>query len=215
MDQGLVFESLKNSKEAVWGLLLFSGYLTLVSEPTLDGILYSCQLKIPNQEIASLFQSMTKEYFTNTFFETWSDLLRALITGDVETFSEEFQEIIMEIFSSHDISKNAPERVYHAFVLGLLVSLKETYEIKSNRESGLGRFDVCLFPENPEDLGIVLEFKKAKKEEKDLEGLADLALRQIETLHYVTELKSRGVKKILALGMAFQGKQVFIRNKSL
>ena len=215
IDQGLVFASLKNSKEAVWGLLLFSGYLTLVSEPVLDGILYSCQLKVPNQEIAALFQSMIKEYFTNTFFDTWSDLLRALIIGDVETFSEEFQKIIMDIFSSHDISKNAPERVYHAFVLGLLVSLKETYEIKSNRESGIGRFDVCLFPKNLEDFGIILEFKKAKKGEKDLESLAELALRQIESLHYVTELNSRGVQKVLALGLAFQGKQVFIREKFL
>ena len=121
----------------------------------------------------------------------------------------------MEIFSSHDISKNAPERVYHAFVLGLLVSLKETYEIKSNRESGIGRFDVCLFPKNLEDFGIILEFKKAKKGEKDLESLAELALRQIESLHYVTELNSRGVQKVLALGLAFQGKQVFIREKFL
>ena len=218
IDEGLVFASLKNSKEAIWGLLLFSGYLTLSTTPVLDGILYSCELKIPNQEIAALFHSIIQDYFEETFFDTWSDLLNALITGDVETFSEGFQEIIMDMFSSHDISKKAPERVYHAFVLGLLVSLRKTHEIKSNRESGLGRFDLCLFPKNLNDLGIILEFKKAKKEEfekKDLEKLANSAILQIENLHYVTELKHRGVQKILALGMAFQGKQVFIRDKLL
>ena len=111
------------------------------------------------------------------------------------------------------ICQEEPERVYHAFVLGLLASLEEeNYEIKSNRESGLGRYDVCLLPKNAKGLGIVLEFKKAKKG-SDLKEVADLAITQIETLHYVTELKSRGIQKILALGMAFQGKLVNIQNK--
>ena len=118
----------------------------------------------------------------------------------------------MDIFSAHDIPKDEPERVYHAFVLGLLSSLQKDYEIKSNKESGLGRYDVCLFPKNAKGLGIILEFKKAK-EGSDLKELADLALTQIETLHYVTELKSRGIQKILALGMAFRGKLVNIQNK--
>ncbi|MES2200285.1 MAG: AAA family ATPase [Chlamydiota bacterium] len=215
VDEGLVFTSLKKSKEAVWGLLLFSGYLTLASPPILDGILYSAELKIPNQEILALFQDMMREYFTETFSTSWTGLLDYLITGNVEAFSEEFQELILDVFSVHDIPKNAPERVYHAFVLGLLASLKGTYEIRSNKESGLGRYDVCLIPKNREKLGIILEFKKAKKEEKDLKALASSAIAQIETLHYVTELKSCGIKKILALGMAFQGKLVYIEDKFL
>ena len=124
--------------------------------------------------------------------------------------NQEFQKIIMEIFSSHDVSKNAPERVYHAFVLGLFASLRESYEIKSNRESRLGRFDVCLFPKNLSDLGIILEFKKAKKNE-NLKTLAASAILQIEDLHYVTELRSRNIQKILALGMAFHSKTVAIQ----
>ena len=213
VDEGLVFVSLKKSKEAVWGLLLFSGYLTLASPPILDGILYSAELKIPNQEILALFQDMMREYFTETFATSWTDLLHHLVTGNVEAFSEEFQELILDVFSVHDIPKNAPERVYHAFVLGLLASLKGTYEIKSNRESGLGRYDVCLIPKNREKLGIILEFKKAQKKEEDLKALASSAITQIQSLHYVTELKSRGVQKILALGMAFQGKLVCIEDK--
>ena len=98
--------------------------------------------------------------------------------------------------------------------LGLLAPLQEeSYEIKSKRESGHGRYDVCLFPKNPEGLGIILEFKKAKEDEKNLQELARLALLQTEKLQHVTELKSRGIQKILALGVAFQGKNVSVEDK--
>ena len=214
VDEGLVFASLKTSKEAIWGLLLFSGYLTLTELPDYVGTRFSCKLRIPNQEVYALFQDLVQDYFTDTFLDSWSDLLKALITGDVPTFSEEFQKIIMEMFSVHDLPKNASERVYHAFVLGLLTSLRESYEIRSNRESGLGRYDVCLFPKNSTNLGILLEFKKAKEGE-DLQKLSIEAIEQIQALHYVTELHSRGVQKILILGMAFQGKLICIQEKFL
>ncbi len=158
---------------------------------------------------------MMREYFTETFTTSWTDLLKDLTTGNVKAFSKKFELLILDIFSVHDISKDEPERVYHAFVLGLLSSLQKDYEIKSNRESGLGRYDVCLFPKNIEGLAIILEFKKAQENEKDLKGLASSALLEIENLQYVTELKSRGVQKVLALGLAFQGKTVFIQDKLL
>jgi hypothetical protein len=214
VDVGLVFASLKNSKEAIWGLLLFSGYLTFAEPPVLDGILYSAKLTIPNQEVYALFQSMIREYFTETFPTSWTDLLKDLITGNTEAFSRKFQQLIMDVFSVHDISKDEPERVYHAFVLGLLASLQKDYEVRSNRESGLGRYDVCLFPKDPKALGIILEFKKAK-EGDDLQAQAKSAILQIEKLEYMTDLKSRGIQKILALGMAFHGKHVFIEQKQL
>ncbi|MES2198995.1 MAG: AAA family ATPase [Chlamydiota bacterium] len=215
VDEGLVFASLKNSKESVWGLLIFTGYLTFAAPPILDGILYSCELKIPNQEILMLFQTMIREYLTEAYPTSWTDLLKDLTSGNVKAFSKKFELLILDIFSAHDIPNDEPERVYHAFVLGLLASLQKDYEIKSNRESGLGRYDVCLFPKDPKGLGIILEFKKAKEKEKDLKKLASSAIKQIQTLHYVTELKSRGIQKILALGMAFQGKVVNIQDKLL
>jgi hypothetical protein len=216
IDEGLAFTSLKNSKEAVWSLLLFSGYLTFAEFPDLSRTRLSCKLIIPNQEVLFLFQDMIQEYLSDTFSTSMPALLTDLIAGNVKAFSRKFEELIMSIFSSHDVPKEEPERVYHAFVLGLLSSLEEeNYEIKSNRESGLGRYDVCLFPKNPERLGLLLEFKKAKEQETDLQTLADSAIAQIETLHYVTELKSRGVSKILALGMAFQGKKVVIQHSFL
>ncbi|MES2199687.1 MAG: AAA family ATPase [Chlamydiota bacterium] len=213
VDEGLIFASLKNSKEAIWGLLLFSGYLTLVEIPNLSRTRFSCKVTIPNQEITTLFQDMIQDYFVETFSTPLSDLLQDLIAGNVKAFSRKFEKLIMDIFSVHDIPKDEPERVYHAFILGLLASLEEeNYEIKSNRESGLGRYDVCLFPKDAKRLGIILEFKKAKEEE-NLKELANSAIMQIQTLHYVTELKSRGVQKILALGMAFHGKLVSIQDK--
>ena len=216
VDQGLVFASLKSSKEAIWGLLLFSGYLTLAETPSLSRTRISCKLTVPNQEVLDFFQDTIQDYFIETCSIPLPDLLRDLITGNVKAFSEKFQEMILNIFSTHDIPKGAPERVYHAFVLGLLASLpEEGYELKSNRESGLGRYDVCLFPKDPKGLGIILEFKKAEKGQKNLKELATLAITQIQSLQYVTELKSRGVQRILALGMAFQGKLVSIQDKFL
>ncbi len=216
VDQGLVFAGLKNSKEAIWGLLLFSGYLTLVQPPNLSRTRFSCKLAIPNQEILTLFQDMIQDYFSEVFSTSLPEILKDLIAGNVQAFSTKFEALVMNVFSSHDVPKDEPERVYHAFVLGLLASLQEeNYEIKSNRESGLGRYDVCLFPKNSEGLGIVIEFKKATEGEKDLKALACLAITQIQSLNYITELKSRGIQKILALGIAFQGKLVSIKDKFL
>lgn len=214
VDEGLVFASLKKAKEAIWGLLLFSGYLTLTEMPNLSRTRFSCKLTVPNQEILALFQDMIQDYFTETCSIALPDLLQDLLAGNVRAFSTKFEQLILEVFSVHDLS-GEPERVYHAFVLGLLASLQEEgYEIKSNRESGLGRYDVCLFPKNPEALGVILEFKKGEEGE-DLPKLAKSAIKQIETLAYLTELKSRGIQKVLALGMAFQGKLVSIQDKFL
>ena len=216
IDDTLVFTSLKNSKEAIWGLFLFSGYLTPTKKPNLSRTKFFCALAIPNKEILTLFQDMIQEYLTDAFFISLPDLVQDLITGNVAAFSQKFEQLVLNIFSSHDIPKEEPERVYHAFVLGILASLQEHgYEVRSNRESGLGRYDVCLFPKDPSKLGILLEFKKAKHGEKNLKQLAVSALEQIENLHYITELKNHGITKILALGMAFQGKRVAIQDKVL
>lgn len=214
VDEGLVFEDLKISKEAVWGLLFFSGYLTCQEPPARVGTRFSCQLAIPNQEIQALFQDMIQDYFSNQFHESWTNLIKNLLNGNIEAFSEEFKELIMEMFSVHDVPKTASEQVYHAFVLGLFASIRESYEIKSNRESGLGRYDICLFPKNLKHLGFILEFKKAQNDE-DLDKLAKTALDQIEDLSYITDLKARKVSTVLAIGIAFQGKKVSIKHKFL
>ncbi len=116
--------------------------------------------------------------------------------------------------SVFDVPAEESEKIYHAFILGMMIGLKDQYEIKSNRESGLGRYDVMLIPKNANDLGIIMEFKKIGRFEKiDLEGAVISALKQIEDKQYVQELLDRGVHRVLYLGFAFEGKQVLIRSK--
>lgn len=117
--------------------------------------------------------------------------------------------------SVFDVPSKDSEKIYHAFVLGMLIGLKD-YEVKSNRESGFGRYDVMLIPKEPHRLGIIMEFKKIGPFEKiDLETAVESALRQIEEKHYTQELRDRGITRQLLLGLAFEGKKVLIRSKSI
>jgi hypothetical protein len=121
---------------------------------------------------------------------------------------------MIEAMSYYDISENEPEKIYHSLILGMLIFLRPTHEVKSNRESGYGRYDVLVIPKNKKDLGIVMEFKKVSSS-KDLEKGAVEALKQIEEKHYTQELNQRGINRILGMGLAFFGKQVMIKNKYL
>lgn len=198
--------------DSVWGLLLFSGYLTLARVPVYKNGTLQCSLKIPNQEISDLYKFIITEWMTVSSPNNNLDLLlKSLISGETLLFTEMLQILILNTMSYYDIPQDEPERVYHAFVLGLLVNL-EGYEVKSNRESGYGRYDVCLIPKNPSALGIIMEFKKVKLAE-DLEKAAEDALRQIEVERYAQDLLSCNVRKILALGLAFQGKKVLVKER--
>jgi hypothetical protein len=116
--------------------------------------------------------------------------------------------------SVFDVPAEESEKIYHAFILGILIGLKDQYDVKSNRESGYGRYDVMLVPKNPKDLGILMEFKKVDRSKKaDLETAAVSALEQIEEKQYNQELLDRGIKKMLFIGLAFEGKKVLIRHK--
>ncbi|MES2200462.1 MAG: AAA family ATPase, partial [Chlamydiota bacterium] len=179
VDEGTVFKSLDNQMDAIFGLFLFSGYLTLAGKPVYKSGALECPLKIPNQEIADLYKVILKEWMVKTLpSNNLALLLQSLTTGDIPVFTEMLQTLILNTMSYYDVPKDEPERVYHAFVLGLLVSLEETYEVKSNRESGFGRYDVCLIPKDPLGLGIILECKKVKEAES-LSLAAEDALKQI------------------------------------
>ena len=212
VEEGIIFTDLKKNPDTVWSLLLFSGYLTMAATPSY-GI--PCKLQIPNIEVNELYRSMVLNWFKESIREPkYRLLLSSLASGDVKSFSQIFKEFISSSFSVFDVTQKEPERVYHAFVLGLLVGLKDRYQIKSNRESGLGRYDVILFPRDLKDLGIVMEFKKVEiAGESHLEAAANSALKQIEEKNYAQELLDEGVKRILYLGFAFSGKIVFITHK--
>lgn len=213
IDEGIVFLNLKKNSDSVWSLLLYSGYVTMAETPPSYG--KPCRLKIPNVEVRELYRSMILQWFKESIQEPkYHMLLNSLIIGDIDTFSQIFTEFIISSFSVFDVTQQEPEKVYHAFVLGVLVGLKDKYEIKSNRESGYGRYDVILFPKNTKELGIIMEFKKVESpSEASLEMAAHAAIKQIEEKEYTRELLDRGINHILYLGFAFKGKKVHISHK--
>ncbi len=212
IEEGIVFTNLDQSPSAVWSLLLYSGYVTIDNTPSY-GI--PCRLRIPNIEVGELYKTMILDWFNNSIHEhKYRMLLNSLTKGDVNTFSQLFQEFMISSVSVFDVPSEESEKIYHAFVLGMLIGLKDQYEVKSNRESGLGRYDVMLIPKNKNELGIVMEFKKVGRFEKiSLEDAVDSALKQVEEKQYTQELFDRGIGHILYLGFAFEGKQVLIRSK--
>ncbi len=209
IDEAIIFPGIENDARAVWSLLLFTGYLTYTHLKLKEGKTI-CTLVIPNKEIAILYKGLIEDIFEHSLsLSTVQDLRIALTTGDTFSFAKVLQEFINSSMSVHDIPSPEPEKSYHLFVLGLLVLLADDYEIKSNRESGLGRYDIMIIPRKPNKLAIVIEFKKATSTE-NLEIGAKKALEQIKEKNYVQELKERGIKSIKLFGIAFFGKQLFV-----
>ena len=212
IEEGIVFTQLYQNPKAVWSLLLYCGYLTLDRAPSYGK---PCHLRIPNVEVGELYKSMILDWFNQSIHKhKYLMLLSSLTTGDVDTFSQLFQEFMLSSVSVFDVPSAESEKIYHGFILGMLIGLSDRYEVKSNRESGLGRYDVMLIPKNSSDLGIIMEFKKIGRFEKStLEATVESALKQIEDKQYAQELTDRGVKRILYLGFGFEGKEVLIRSK--
>jgi hypothetical protein len=210
IEEGIVFSDFEKKTDTIWSLLLFSGYVTL-DTPGSYGL--SCYLRIPNIEVTELYKSMILDWFKTTIQEPkYRMILNSLVTGDIETFSLIFQEFFISSVSVFDVQGEESEKIYHAFVLGMLIGLKDRYELKSNRESGFGRYDVLLCPKNSNDLGIIMEFKKADQAAQ-LESSADSAIKQIKEKRYSQELIDRGIDRILYLGLAFLGKKVMIKHE--
>jgi hypothetical protein len=142
-------------------------------------------------------------------------MLRALIDGDMETFEELFAEFVERSFSFWDPGGHEAEKVYQAFTIGLLVWLGGEYEIKSNRESGYGRYDLMVIPHDLSRLGYVIEFKKVDDYENETKEIAiEKAFAQIEEKKYAAELVARGVKSFKKLAIVFEGKQVWVEEKT-
>ena len=228
IDEQVVFSELDYSEDAVWSLMLASGYLKVISSEELNLIRESeneYELALTNREILFMFRKMILRWFTPAKHET-NEFIKALINGDVESMNEYMNDVALQTFSSFDSgkkesAKKAPENFYHGFVLGLMVDQTENYLIISNRESGYGRYDIMLEPidkSNEKLPGIVIEFKVINpKKETTLEDTVEAALEQIEEKKYDAELIKRGVKKenIHHYGFAFKGKEVLIESGQL
>lgn len=217
IEENIVFADLSENKatNAVWSFLIFSGYLTFKNAAIENGQKYA-DLLIPNDEVTWFFRSVINSWCKNNIGEKrYNMMLNSLVSGEVEKFKELFTDFVLKSFSMFDVSGQEPEKFYHAFVLGMLVSLTNEYVIRSNRESGLGRYDVMLVPRDRSKLGIIIEFKKRSEYHKEtLEQAVAAALKQIEDKKYEQELNVHGIDKILKLGIAFDGKNVLIKERA-
>lgn len=221
LDEQIVYDQLDLEETAIWSLLLASGYLK-VEEKIRDDSDYLnwkqlYRLKLTNFEVKVMFAHMVKNWFSKTGGD-YNAFIKAMLDDDIEAMNAYMNRISMRIFSYFDVGKKSsqilePERFYHGFVLGLLVELMDRYEIKSNRESGFGRYDVMLRPRNIRDKAIIMEFKViSPRKEKSLEETAQNALEQIKEKKYKEELIEVGISEnnIRSYGFAFEGKNVLI-----
>jgi len=194
------------SEEEIWELMLFSGYLTV--QEKIDEDYYI--LRLPNREVRRLFKrTFIEKYFGRG--NKLTDLMDALIENRIEDYEETLQDILLKSVSYND-TKKGNEAFYHGFILGMSLYLEGEYIVKSNIESGLGRYDVSIEPKNKNKRGYILEFKATDNVDK-LEEISKEALKQIEEAKYSSTLKQTDTKEILYLGIAFCGKQIKVSYK--
>ena len=216
VDEEIIFEQLENNSEAVWSLLLACGYLK-VNKASDNGAGGNYVLSLTNFEVKNMFRRMILGWFGNASVR-YNDFVKALLSDDIDYMNQYMNQVAMQTFSFFDTGKKMadqeePERFYHGFVLGLMVELADKYRITSNRESGLGRYDIMLEPLEKNRMAYVIEFKVHKpKREKNMQETAENALRQIADKDYDADLLAKGIRKedIRHLGFAFSGKKVLI-----
>lgn len=213
LHENIVLRDLEYSEQNIWSLLVFSGYLKPVKViPQRHLPLY--ELAIPNLEVYSFYEETLKEWLQQKVgSQRLQELLAALTKTDFKTFGELLKEMVLAILSYHDTAGDEPEKVYHAFVLGLLTHLMDRYVIRSNRESGYGRYDVLMIPLKPEEPGFIFEFKKVNHStDKNEDDAMKSALKQIQDKQYAVELQDQGVKNIWGIGVVVEGKQVWLES---
>ena len=220
IDEQIVYDQLNDSDQAIWSLLLASGYLKVrnLKEYISDFGEWKeeYELELTNFEVRTMFQKMVRKWFAAPS-AGYNDFIKALLLGNVKAMNTYMNRVALTTFSYFDTGKNPseeePERFYHGFVLGLMVELADRYILTSNRESGFGRYDVMLEPRRQEEDRIILEFKvQDTDDEKELSDTVKEALAQIDRQKYEVMLMEKGVpaEKIRKYGFAFSGKKVLI-----
>jgi hypothetical protein len=211
LNEEVVFPEIENSPESIWNFLFAAGYLKADSFSRNDMDDVFVHLKIPNREIKRVFRLSILRWFENSGSRTeLLDLGKYLRTGDGESFTIAFKKMVRDCFSYFDVGQDSSENFYHAFTLGLMVHLYDVWKIKSNREAGMGRSDILMYPLHPKkDFGIIIEFKRCENK-KELAQMAEKALQQITEKDYAAELQAAGAQKIMQIGIAFCGKSVEI-----
>lgn len=206
IDTGVIYPEVQNNPYSIYSFLLVAGYLKVANiYPQSDGN-FMCDVAIPNKEITFVYE---KEVLNRTNQNSLAiSISQAIFSKDTQKLQALLENFMVKSISSID---GANEGFYHGMMLGLCAILGNRYKIRSNRESGLGRFDIQLMPLAKGMPGFIFEFKHTKDEHTDLSALADSALQQIETKKYDTELRDNGVNSIISIGIAFRGKSAVVR----
>jgi len=210
IDEQMTLKNLEKSESAIWNLFYFTGYLTTKEVSFNSKRQYVCDLVIPNKEVNSLFKIIVEEWFNDEMGEQkYHTFIQSLLDEDVEKFTNELSDYLIFTSSYYDFGNQEKEKTYHLFFLGLIANLNDSHIIHSNKESGLGRYDLMLIPKSKsKHIAFIIEFKQSKKEE-ELENLAKKAIKQIDESLYLTEVcQYEHIKSVIKLGLAFKGKQV-------
>jgi len=213
IDEHVALRDIETNPDAVWSFLLFSGYLR-ASELYKDASdLQWARLDLPNREVRVALSAMVQTWM-RTQVGGSADvqaLLQALLRGDARTVERYLSRMVKASLSYHDTGGREPERVIHGFVVGLLVGLGPEYEVRSNRESGFGRYDVMVLPRTAGRPGVVLELKTVDTDADETPTQAlESALRQVRDRDYATELRERGASPVIELAAVFDGKRAWV-----
>ena len=209
IDTGVIYPQVKSNPSSVYSFLLVAGYLKVIkSEPSFSGD-FMCEVALPNKEITFVYNKEILQKLNNIVPQaTAISIQEAIYSGDTAALQKNLGTLLMQSVSSYD---TIGENFYHGLVLGLCATLDNRFYITSNRESGEGRYDICLCPKDGKLPGILIELKAAKDcSEDELKELSEKALAQIDSRKYETELTVKGVRNILKYGVAFSGKRVQI-----
>ncbi|MCP5106040.1 MAG: AAA family ATPase [bacterium] len=213
IDDNIILKDITRREDLLWSFLLMGGYLkqTAKRRDDVSGKIYY-KLSIPNKEVRATYTRIVDNYFSTKIENKKLEImLKALIDGDVRLFEKMLRKVVSAVFSYHDFG-GEPEKVYHALVAGLLIWISGTHEIKSNRESGYGRYDIMILPQDVKQTGYVIEFKTVDKEDNEtVDTAVEAALAQIEEKKYETELIERGIRNIKKLAVVFSGKDVYVK----
>ena len=210
MDEGIIYPDIETDDNALYMMLLTTGYLKAIETWQDRRGRWWCRLQIPNREVLLAYEDevLARVAGPSNRVPLFA-MLNAMTAGKASVFQKHLSKILRDMVSYHDTAQ--PESFYHGLMLGLTVLMEGEYRVESNRESGYGRFDLAFFPLHPSTPGVILELKAAGSED-ELEERAKEALQQIAEKEYCAELSRQGVKDIWRYGIAFHGKKVYLKS---
>jgi hypothetical protein len=211
--ENISFPDLKTGEDRIYSLLLFSGYLKCEKQWLDRGKYLTCELTIPNIEVEIIYEEIIAQWLEEGYGnDKLKQMCQALVREDIEEFETILQDFVMTTLSYFDPDREEPEALYLGFIAGLLLNLSPEYRVKTNRESGFGRYDVMVEPEDKRKRAIIIELKSVQRtKHKDPEKAIKEAFMQIENRGYEKELLAEGYENIMKMVIVTDKKEVWVR----